>query len=113
MKRVYVAGPYTNGDKLENTMKAMNAAQLLMDAGCYPYVPHMSHFLEAEKSRDYEFWLAMDFAFLEVCDALVRLSGHSPGADREVQFANERHIPVFEGVDVFLWAMSCREEFDV
>lgn len=33
------------------------------------------------------------------CDALYRMEGDSPGADREVEFANMHNIPVFFDID--------------
>jgi hypothetical protein len=45
-----------------------------------------------------EHWLAWDFQWLSVCDALVRLPGESKGADREVAFCAERGVPVFHGM---------------
>jgi hypothetical protein len=44
--------------------------------------------------HDYSFWCIYDLAWLEVCDVLLRLPGESPGADREVAFADEHGIPV-------------------
>ena len=47
---------------------------------------------------DYEHYLGWDFAFLEVCEALLFL-GSSPGADRERAHAEALGIPIFESVE--------------
>jgi len=39
--RVYIAGPYTLGDKEANVLGAINAATVLLDSGFAPYVPHL------------------------------------------------------------------------
>lgn len=69
-----------------------------MENGLAPYVPHLSHFQDMMFRRDYEEWMALDFAWIERCDALVRLSGASHGADREVVYAQDLgKLVLFEG----------------
>lgn len=100
--RVYVAGPYSAGDTVENVRAAVKIANNLMDAGFLPFTPHLSHLHHIISPRNYEDWLKYDFDWLEVCDVLYRFSVvseggsvvPSPGADREVDFARERNIPV-------------------
>jgi hypothetical protein len=108
MKHVYVAGPYSGDDRevVEvNVARAIHAGNLLLDAGLWPYVPHLSHFQHAAKARGYEEWMALDFAWLRKCSALLRLTGKSSGADREVRLAGEIGIPVFHSIDeVIAWA---------
>lgn len=94
--RIYVAGPYTQGDREGNTWSAINAGQTVLEAGGIPFVPHLFHFWEQVWANPYETWMEMDFAWLEVCDGLIRLPGKSPGADREVARARERDLPVFD-----------------
>ena len=55
-------------------------------------MPHLSH------PRPYRVWTALDFAWLAVCDAAVRLPGHSPGADAEVAWCRRHRVPVFPSV---------------
>lgn len=95
---VYVAGPYSSGDTVANVEAALDAGHALMDAGFAVVVPHLAHYLEARRSRPYEEWMALDFALLDRCGALLRLPGHSPGADREVAHALSRGIPVFDSI---------------
>jgi len=105
MKRVYIAGPYTQGDQAQNVRRAIDAAEAVMQAGFAPYVPHMSHFHHMIHAHFYETWLAIVIAFLRVCDALLRLPGLSPGADREVALARKLGIPVFYSVSELVEAM--------
>ena len=99
MRRVYVAGPYTQGDPEENTAAAIAAGHRAMDLGLAPFVPHLSHYSHRLRPRPYEDWMALDLAFVEVCDILWRLPGDSPGADREVAHARSRGIPVVSSFD--------------
>lgn len=104
MKHVYVAGPYT-GDTLANTHAAIAAGNVLLDAGLWPYVPHLSHYWHEQHPHDYEAWMALDFAWVRRCDALLRMPGTSSGADREVALATEIGIPVFRSPEeVIAWA---------
>ena len=92
--RVYVSGPYTYGSETANVRRALEAADALLDAGLAPYVPHLWWIREVSVSRDYERWLQLDFAFLRVCDVLLRLPGHSPGSDREEAEATRLVLPI-------------------
>ena len=71
--RVYVAGPYTHGDVARNVAAAMRAADALIRADAAPFVPHLSHFQHMAHPQPYEVWTALDFAWLETCEALLRL----------------------------------------
>jgi hypothetical protein len=102
MKTVYVAGAYTQGDTAVNVAAAIRAGNLLVQAGFAPFVPHLFHFMHMHQPAGYEAWMAIDFEWVGRCDALVRLPGVSPGADREVALALEKGIPVYYGVSEFL-----------
>jgi nucleoside 2-deoxyribosyltransferase len=108
MKHVYVAGAYSapDAERIQlNVDKAIDVGNRLIDHGLFPYVPHLSHYQHARKPRHYEDWMALDFAWVRRCDALLRLEGDSSGADREVAFANANGIPVFHAVsEVIAWA---------
>lgn len=95
MIRVYIASPYSGGDVAENVATAMFYANELMSLGVAPYCPHLSHFAHMAHHRPYEDWLALDLEWLACCHAVLRLDGHSPGADREVIRAGELGLPVF------------------
>lgn len=97
--RIYIAGPYTNGDVAANVRNAYAAADQLADLGFAPFVPHATHFWHMLFPRPYEFWLELDNQFLPLCEAVLRLPGESNGADKEVQLAHKLNIPVFKEID--------------
>lgn len=90
----YVAGPYS-GDVNANTRRAMDVMAQLMDADVPCVVPHLSHFADLVNPRPYEIWMALDLELIAVCARVLRLSGPSVGADREVRRAAELSIPVW------------------
>jgi Domain of unknown function (DUF4406) len=98
-ERIYVAGPYSQGDTALNVRNAYAVANELADQGFAPFVPHATHFWHMLFPRAYEFWLALDKEFLKVCDAVIRIAGPSNGADEEVALARELGIPVFRSID--------------
>jgi len=100
--RIYIAGPYTNGDVAVNVRKAYEAANRLADLGFAPFVPHATHFWHMLFPRPYGFWLELDNQFLPCCAAVLRLPGSSNGADKEVQLASRLGIPVFQDIDKLL-----------
>lgn len=112
MRHIYVAGPYTAPTPelvLRNVELAIDAGNRLLDAGLWPYIPHLSHYLGARKARPYEAWMALDFAVLERMDALLRLPGPSPGADRERLYVEALGQPVFTSeADLYQWANDGR-----
>jgi len=102
MKRIYISGPIT-ADPIGGTRQAVHAAHTLRNHGYAPLVPHLT-VIEAMicGDRPYADWLAADLAWVAVSDAVVRLPGASPGADREVAYALKHGIPVHLSVDEFL-----------
>ena len=94
--RVYVAGPLTTGDTLKNISAAISAGEILLNKGFAPFIPHLNIMWEIcypfHPTRD---WLELDFQWLRVCHALLRLPGESPGADGEIDFCFDRGILVF------------------
>lgn len=104
--RVYVAGPYTQGNTVENTRAAVTAAERLWKLGYAPFVPHLSMLWEVLFSHDHQDWLDLDAEWVKVCHALLRLAGPSKGADKEVELAEGLGIPVFYSVEELHNAMS-------
>ena len=100
---IYVAGPLS-GDVAANVRRAMEAGITLMRRGHHPMVPHLTQFLDdlvtsgGGEPIPYERWMALDFAWLERADAILHLAP-SPGADRELAFAEERGLRVFRSVE--------------
>lgn len=105
---VYLAGPITKPDPKENALNAIKYADRLLSSGYSPFVPQLSVFWQEHgggiKGSDnygtgYETFMRMDFEWISRCDCLLRIPGFSLGADREVKFATELGIPVFNTID--------------
>lgn len=98
MKLVYVAGPYTNPDPIENTHNACREADAIYQLSGHslvPIVPHMTliwHMVIPH--ADIDFWYNYDLAVMSRCDVVLRLAGASTGADGEVREAERLGIPV-------------------
>lgn len=92
---VYVAGPIS-GDPFGCVRQAVDAWERLRAVGLVPFLPQLSVLHEMVRPVGYEAWLAYDFDVIRNSEAVVRLPGHSPGADGEVAFAAELALPVFE-----------------
>lgn len=107
--KIYVSGPYTLGDQAANVRNAVLAGIEIMKWGHYPFIPHLSHFTHYLIPHAYEVWMQQDFAWLKVCNVLVRLPGLSSGADREVALAIEEGIVVCEGMeDLHEWLTTTK-----
>lgn len=96
----YVAGPLGAREHWEhNTASAIAHANQLQRAGIVPFVPHLfSHWAiaQGDASAPYHVWMGMDEVLVERSDCLLRIPGHSPGADREVAWAKEFQVPVYD-----------------
>lgn len=92
---VYVAGPYS-GDTHQHIRKALMAAESLVDAGFVPLVPHLHHLWDLVSPQPYEYWMQIVTTLLLRTDVVLRIGGHSPGADREVRLARQHGIPVYD-----------------
>jgi Domain of unknown function (DUF4406) len=103
---VYVAGPYVRPDPVDNTNKTIKFADRLHRTGKVTcVVPHLTLLWHVVAPHEPDYWYDLDLATLARCDALFRLPGDSTGADREVEFAGERGIPVFYSeTDLLYWA---------
>jgi len=96
--RVYVAGPYTQGDSVHNVREALRTADILLNFDYCPFVPHLTHFWHLVFPRPYDTWMRLDKEWLRQCDVLLRLSGNSPGADEEEMLAHSLYIPVVHSI---------------
>ena len=83
MLRVYIAGPYTNGDVAANGRKAIDAADSIVSLGHEVFLPHLSHFWHLIHPHEWRFWIQRDLAWLKFCDVLLRLPGESEGGELE------------------------------
>ena len=91
---VYVAGPYTKPDPVENTHRMIKIADALLNLGVVPVVPHLTLFWHFLCPRSYEEWLSYDLHLMARCDAVLRVPGASNGADGEVSYALAHDLPV-------------------
>jgi len=105
---VYLAGPYTLPDPVKNVNRAIDVADLLLNERVViPHVPHLTHLWNERRPRQLQDWYDYDLVILARCDALLRLDGESKGADDEVQFAQEHHIPVFLSIgELYEWTRT-------
>lgn len=114
---VYVSGPITqhpNGPYMA-MRDGITAGNELFDLGYAPVIPHLTVIWEQEYQpdppRDYEDWMDLDFSLIARCDAVLRLTGHSPGGDREVAFAEKNGVPVYHDVRELVLNVPCETSF--
>lgn len=91
---MYVAGPIT-GDPWGCVRRAVAVYRTLAAEGVTGHLPQLSVLHEMIAPQPYERWMVDGLAMVERCDGLVRLSGESRGADREVLHAQGLGLPVF------------------
>lgn len=97
---VYIAGPYSHPDPVENTHNAILAASLLAeDDLCTPIVPHLTMLWHFVDPHPLPFWYGYDLEVLAHCQYVFRIPGVSAGADNEVAEAHRLGIPVVYSVD--------------
>lgn len=90
---VYIAGPIT-GDPWGCVRRAVRWSSICQNNGCDAYLPQLSVLQEMIEPQLYEYWINLGLNMLSRCDGLIRLSGDSPGADREVEYAKELGLPI-------------------
>ncbi len=106
--RIYIAGPYSQGETAINVRNAILAADKVLELGHIPFVPHLTHFWHYISPKPWNVWLKIDQDWLKVCDALLRLPGPSKGADLEIDLAKSLGIPIYESLD----ELPCKEGFE-
>jgi len=100
--KIYIAGPYTDKTeekKLKNVKIAIDAAVKIYKKGHFPYIPHLTHFVDKRvkkigvrmRWKDYMKW---HDAWLTICNAFLYL-GSSKGADRELKKAKKLGKKIF------------------
>lgn len=67
----------------------------MVQDGLAPYVPHFDSFMFAGDTISWNAYLEWDFEWASLAEAMYRLPGKSPGADREIDMAYDLGIPVF------------------
>lgn len=93
--RIYIAGPYTKGDVILNIRNAIEAGEEVLKKGHVPHIPHLTAYWHMVFPHDVKFWYEYDFHWLRCCEALLRISGESEGADAEVRLAKDLLMPVY------------------
>ncbi|WP_119460715.1 DUF4406 domain-containing protein [Rhodospirillaceae bacterium SYSU D60014] len=100
---IMIAGSYTAGGadaaRRAANLRAMNeAAVTLFRAGHVPIigVNLALPLIEAADGKSFdEMMMPMSLAVAERCDACLRISGPSKGADEEVQRFRSRNLPIY------------------
>ncbi len=83
---------------LKNIANAIRIGDILFRCGYIPFISHaMTMPWELKYPKEYETWIGYCLEWVERCDALFRIPGHSPGSDREVMRAEMKDIPRFFG----------------
>src|SRR5437867_12498829 len=102
---IYVAGPYSatsNRSVDQNVTDAIVAGVEVLRRGHYPYIPHLTHFVDKEKKKSltltWDDHLDWGLAWLDKCDAILFLAS-SRGALIELECAERRGIRVFKNVN--------------
>jgi hypothetical protein len=96
--RVYIAGPMSCGDRLDNFSQALAAFRALAQAGYAPLCPHLTFFAEPFMDLEHATWLDIDLPWVSVAHAVLRLPGYSLGADRETACAAHNSLPIFHNL---------------
>lgn len=93
---VYVAGPLNGSGTQEiNIRNACRVGTQLLAKGMIPFIPHLNVLWNMVDPHHVDDWMRWDVAWLDRCDAMLRLPGESPGSDHEIAEARKRGIPVF------------------
>jgi hypothetical protein len=99
MKHVYVAGPYTHPEPVENTHKAIRVANRLVACGFTPIIPRLTLAWNLVSPMPAKFWYDYTLQLMFRCDIVYRMAGDSVGGDIEVAEARKAGIPVFMEID--------------
>lgn len=97
--KIYVAGPYAHPDPVVNTRNAILAGEEIVKKGHIPFIPHLSMLWHTVVPHEADFWYEYDLQWLPDCHALLRLPGHSLGADREVREADRLGLHIYWSTD--------------
>lgn len=104
--KIYVAGPYTANSEekiLLNVNKAIDIGISIFYKGHFPYVPHLTHYIDLRAKETsvemlWEDYIKWDMVWVELCDALFHISS-SRGADIELDAAKKMGKHIFYSLD--------------
>lgn len=104
--RVYLAGPISKGDRLENIHLGLRWGRRMVQDGLAPYIPHLDAFMflgtDDAGSAQWKALLEWDMEYVAQSEAVFRLPGESRGADLETEHAEALGIPVYYNYDALL-----------
>jgi hypothetical protein len=100
---VYVAGPITLGNWMNNLRQAIDVANKIAQLENFtPIIPHTAMIWELIYPQEYTFWLyRVAIPQLLRCKYMIRIPGESSGSEIEVEIAKSNCIPVFFSFDEF------------
>jgi nucleoside 2-deoxyribosyltransferase len=101
-QKIYIAGPYSSVERSvrqRNVDRAIAIAVELLAKGHYPFVPHLTHYVDewvqgVGIELSWEDYIAWDVVWLQECDALYYIAP-SRGADLERDVAEYLGKPVY------------------
>ena len=104
--KIYIGAPYsadTEEGRKKNTEAVIDAALALFKKGHFPYIPHLTHWVdkcakETKIAMEYEDYMKWHRPWLEACDAFLYLNS-SKGADLELQMAKDLGKTIFYSVN--------------
>lgn len=103
-QRIYIMGPYSNGDQVLNVRDALRTANDVIHANGVPFIPHLFHFWHLHSPQPKSFWMRIDFQMMHACHAIVstcELGKATEGMIEEINYNNEHlQLPVFTYKDL-------------
>ena len=106
---VYLAGPYTRPDPVENVHNICLVADEVLTLGAIPFIPHLTMAYHLVSPKPLEFWYEYDIHTMKRCDVVLRVPGESTGADREVAEAEATGLPVVRSLEALSRWMEARQ----
>ncbi len=94
MKRIYLSGPITKGNRSLSFYQACEAQRRLMLDGYAVLNPMLSMAHPDGANIEWQTWIDSDLAWVSVSDMVCRLPGESAGAEIECEYARSRGIEV-------------------
>ncbi len=107
---ILIAGPYRSGTGGDPELIAQNLARLeevsgpIFRLGHVPMIGEWAALpilrtLDAAEAGDGDVMYETAYRLLQHCDAVLRLPGESSGADKDVEIAQERGLPVYRSLE--------------
>ena len=107
---ILIAGPYRSGTNGDPALIARNLARLEEASGPIfrlGHVPMIGEWvalpvlrtIDSSAAGEGDVMYETAHRLLQHCDAVLRLPGESAGADKDVEIARERGLPVYRSLD--------------